>query len=85
MIDGNCSWEEFKVRAAGLSEKAKGSKLLFRGQASANWDLQTTLERSGHDETVDYYYRLLLRIKAEVQTYTGQSWDDAPGLGTVLN
>jgi len=52
MIDGNCTWEQFKDRAAELSERAKGSTLLFRGQASANWGLQTTLERSGHDETV---------------------------------
>lgn len=80
MIDGNCKWEQFKARAAELSERAKGSTLLFRGQGSANWDLQTTLERSGHDETVDYYYQLILRIKAEVQTYTSQSWDDTPDL-----
>jgi FRG domain len=85
MIDGNCDWEEFKTRAQELSEKAKGSTLLFRGQASANWDLQTTLERSGHDETVDYYYQLILRIKAEVQTYTSQSWDDTPDLEEFRN
>jgi hypothetical protein len=83
MIDGNCSWEEFKVRAAELTEKAGGSKLLFRGQASSIWDLQTTLERSEHTVEISDYYELIFRIRTEVQTYTGQNWSDIPGLDEI--
>jgi hypothetical protein len=78
MIDGSCTWDEFKVRVAELSETTNGSKLLFRGQASSKWDLETTLERSSHDEEISQYYRMILRIKAEVQTYTGEHWPDEP-------
>lgn len=78
MIDGKCSWEEFKARATELSEKSEGSKLLFRGQASANWELQTTLQRSNHTDEIEDYYELILKIKTEIQTYTGQSWPKGP-------
>jgi FRG domain len=78
MIDGNCTWEEFKERAAELSNKARGSKLLFRGQASAKWDLRTTLERSHHTNQIEDYYETIFKIKTEIQSYTGQSWANGP-------
>ncbi|MHC2466698.1 FRG domain-containing protein [Bradyrhizobium embrapense] len=83
MIDGNCTWDEFKARVAELSNKTEGSKLLFRGQASSNWDLQTTLERSLHPEDICEYYRLILRIKAEVQTYTRENWPSEPNWAEI--
>src|SRR6266404_9328217 len=83
MIDGNCTWEEFKTRAAELLDKAEGSKLLFRGQASAKWDLQTTLERSHHCREIEEYYLLIFKIKTEIQSYTGQSWPDDPNLDEI--
>lgn len=83
MIDGSCSWEEFKARASELIDKTEGSKLLFRGQGSAQWDLLTTLERSGHPVEIYDYYRLIARIRTEVQAYTGQSWPDTPSLAEL--
>jgi hypothetical protein len=73
------TWEEFKTEAARIRETAFPlSPILFRGQADAAWALQTTLERSGHDETVASYYRLMLRIKSEVEIATRTKWDDLP-------
>jgi hypothetical protein len=75
------TWEEFKSEAARIRETAFPlSSILFRGQADAGWDLETTLERSGHDETVAAYYRLMLRVKTEVEIATGTNWDNAPSV-----
>lgn len=76
MIDGNCTWEEFKTRAAELSEKAEGSKLLFRGHGSSKWELQTTLERSRHTVQVEDYYETIFKIRTEIQAHTGQTWPE---------
>ncbi len=76
MIDGNCTWEEFKTRTADLLDGAEGSKLLFRGHGSSKWELQTTLERSQHTAQIEDHYKTILKIKTEIQAYTGQSWPD---------
>ncbi|SEO17703.1 FRG domain-containing protein [Bradyrhizobium sp. OK095] len=73
------TWEQFKLEAARLREEAFPlSPILFRGQANADWDLDTTLERSGHNEAVSDYYRLIFRIKSEVEIATRSKWDDEP-------
>lgn len=50
---------------------------LFRGQASADWPLLTTLDRylAGRSVRVDHYHRFLCRIRPEVESYTGKRWD----------
>ncbi|MGJ4881679.1 FRG domain-containing protein [Bradyrhizobium oligotrophicum] len=80
MIEGiHCTWEEFKAEAAQLRQAAPSfSPMLFRGQSNASWDLETTLERSGHGETVSEYYHLILRIKAEAEVATNNKWADLP-------
>jgi hypothetical protein len=80
--DGIYSWDEFKKLSLELSEKARAedSSVIFRGQGASDWSLMTTLERSEHEEFVAGYYRLILRIKSEVQTYSGHTWDDAPSV-----
>jgi hypothetical protein len=73
------SWKEFKAEIDHLRQSAIGlSKFLFRGHASEKWSLETTLERSNHDESVLGYYQLALRIKSEVQAFSGREWPDAP-------
>lgn len=79
MNETKCSWEEFKrevtkLRAASLHS----SSVLFRGHGFANWQLQTTLERSSFPDGVMGYYRLILRLKAEIETSTGRNWSDIP-------
>jgi hypothetical protein len=56
------------------------SPVLFRGQQHAEWDLDTTLERSGHNEGVMDYYNLILRLKTEIETSTGRRWTDEPSV-----
>ena len=75
------TWEEFKDEAAKIRPIAFPlSPILFRGQANADWKLETTLERSGHGETVAEYYHLMLRVKTEVEITTGIRWDNYPAL-----
>jgi hypothetical protein len=81
MSDKIHTWDQFKSEAARFRETAFPlSPVLFRGQTDANWDLQTTLERSGHDETVAEYYRLIFRVKTEVEITTRTEWDDNPSV-----
>ncbi|UPJ60206.1 FRG domain-containing protein [Bradyrhizobium sp. 192] len=82
MADTEVSWEDFKKEAASLADRARdeGSIVLFRGQASSEWRLQTTLERSGLLEEVADYYRTALRVKPEVEAYTGLTWSDEPSI-----
>lgn len=84
------SWEEFKSASAELraSSKSKNFPYLFRGQACADWNLSTTLERSGHSLAVSDYFHLALRIKTEIEVYTGQRWHGGlgfPDLDMVLS
>jgi FRG domain len=78
------TWDEFKIEAAQIRQAAFSlSPMLFRGQANSNWDLETTLERSGHDEYVASYYHLMLRIKTEVEIVTGTKWDQHPSVTEI--
>jgi hypothetical protein len=80
------TWDQFKTEAAQIRQAAFSlSPILFRGQSDANWDLETTLERSGHDEYVANYYRLMLRIKTEVEIVTGTKWDHEPSVTEIEN
>jgi FRG domain len=73
------TWDEFKTEAARLRENAFPLvPILFRGQSNSDWELDTTLERSGHDEGVAEYYRLMLRIKTEIEVATDTKWEDEP-------
>ena len=50
--------------------------LLFRGQHDAEWDLTTTLERSGcKDMTFDAYYRLTGNVLPAIEAFTREKWD----------
>jgi hypothetical protein len=80
------SWQEFKTEIAHLRQNTEGiSKFLFRGHGSDRWLLETTLERSDHDENVLSYYRLALRIKPEIQAFTDGDWPDSPEVPSLMN
>jgi hypothetical protein len=80
MSDTEMEWEDFKREAASLltNAKAEGSIVLFRGQASNNWRLETTLERSELSYEVADHFRTILRIKPEVEAFTGLKWSENP-------
>jgi hypothetical protein len=82
LSDTECSWGEFKKHASELTRKAReeNGTVLFRGQSSCDWQLETTLERSEHVVEVADYFRMILRIKSEVEAYTGQKWDEEPSI-----
>jgi FRG domain len=78
------SWSEFGPWLRSLNEwrairrsisHLPVSPLLFRGQGSSDWALETTLERWPAAPTrVDQYYSLIAEAKAQIETYTDRSW-----------
>lgn len=87
MTEEDCaSWEEFESRLGQLTgerdQTVKSaapihvSSLLFRGQASAQWKLQTTLERRGRQPwTAARYFRLVSIARPQVETFTNKQWE----------
>src|SRR5712664_2983556 len=80
-------WMDFKRLVSELNAQArpKHSRYLFRGHGSDLWSLSSTLERSKHDGGVLNHYHLILRIKTEVQAYTGIVWPDEPDVSALTN
>ncbi len=77
---------EFEERAAGLMEAAKKrgaepgvyvSPVLFRGQARASWDLETTLERYTPKSYSpgNYYKKVMLAVQPTIESCTERRWD----------
>ena len=69
--------QELAQTNAVVSESDVGhySHLLFRGQSSQGWELETTLERrKPHFTELSEYYRLIGVAKAQVETFTTRSW-----------
>jgi FRG domain len=53
------------------------SDLLFRGQASHGWSLETTLERAQPELSVlAEYYRVVAVAKTQIETFTNRSWTE---------
>jgi hypothetical protein len=79
------SWSDFKQTALSLTAKAReeGSIMLFRGQASSKWRLETTLDRSELSDEVNDHYRTVLRIKPQIEAYTGLKWTDEPTIWDI--
>lgn len=78
------TWKEFRAAIAQLREEnatKRGDlvpdvRILFRGLASDSWPLSTTLERRT-DEAWSFrsYAELTLRCMAEVESYSGRTWN----------
>jgi hypothetical protein len=79
------SWGEFPEWLEGLDEErsrrklATGlhvSELLFRGHASADWKLETTLERyQGASLQAAEYYNAVFAAKHQIETYVQREWE----------
>lgn len=72
------SWREFLEIIESLRKAHSGSMspLLFRGQENSEWPLRTTLERQApRIRTFEEYYRLIYRIKNEIESFTDDEWD----------
>lgn len=80
------SWGEFEDRLQELKKKLQSKKsttmqvppLLYRGQGDGSWPLFTTLERELQaidNITFSWYYRLITRIKPQIESFTGTHWN----------
>ena len=73
------SWEECEEKIREIESETKKSPipLWYRGQADANWDLKTSLERHYPQRqfTLLQYYRLILGFAPEIYSFTGHSWE----------
>jgi hypothetical protein len=80
------SWEEFVAEVAQLREEtktlrtnAKGlyiPEVLFRGQRSADWNLETTLERYRPlSLSLMHYYTSIWAARTQIEAHTQQRWE----------
>ncbi|HSE58959.1 MAG TPA: FRG domain-containing protein, partial [Nitrospiraceae bacterium] len=79
-------WEEFREnisslfieldKLSALRKPLKVSTPLFRGQANASWELETTLDRlSRRDFGVEEYFDTIQAVRPAVISITGKDWD----------
>jgi hypothetical protein len=64
------SWQDFKVRVAEVKNQMDESysPVLFRGQNSSSWNLDTTLDRQATFQSVEDYYSLILSVKPQIES-----------------
>lgn len=77
-------WEQFEDHLARLDSELAGirgkthssvSEPLFRGQADADWKLETTLERTTqYTVLMEEYYRSIRAVRPAVASLTGKDW-----------
>lgn len=75
------TWEDCEQRLLQIEiDNHKSlSGVWFRGHANARWPLKTTLERrSGRSYFIADYWDLILKIKPEIETFTGVAWEVPP-------
>jgi hypothetical protein len=68
------SWEEFQEKVVSFEDPTRKpwDEVWFRGQANAEWRLQTTLERrSTKIQAVVTYLNVIAEIKSAIETFTG--------------
>lgn len=92
-------WEDFQEKLEFPSDvgrlmkavsAAQPSRVFFRGQAHANWKLETILQRLGDEIAYDFNFSVYLQkavsICGAVDTYTRSNWNldngDISNLGT---
>lgn len=75
------SFEEFESVASEINAKfgKRDNAVLFRGHSNSGWSLETTLERWFEDIPgycpISGYYKIALRAKAQIESFTGSDWD----------
>src|ERR1700732_4995484 len=78
------SWEDFedkleKLRAESNGVEGAKPELWFRGQENSCWPLTTTLERNTQGDVLfKDYYRLVQRVKPQIESFTGNDWEIPP-------
>jgi hypothetical protein len=87
------TWDELEghIREMAESNAVAGglglgyySHLLFRGQASYGWPLETTLERARPKSTeLSEYYRAVAIAKTQIETFTNRTWGEIDYQKTV--
>jgi hypothetical protein len=66
------NWQDFLQR---LSEIEPRRQLLFRGHADSRWHLWTTLERRSDSVSVADYFRVIRRVKPQIESITGDRFE----------
>jgi hypothetical protein len=81
------SFSEFEERAAKQMHNSESFKqmnicwhdALYRGHGCEKWKLETTLERAVRTHVTIYaYYRIMLKNRPIIESYTNKSWKDLP-------
>ena len=75
------TWKEFireldriRKRCNSSSEYLRDGPLLFRGQGSSRWPLDTTLERTWPRLLYKDYYRTIAKLKPQIESLVGGNW-----------
>lgn len=79
-------WEDFEERTSSIfieKEKFKTSSnplflstTIFRGQANASWELETTLDRAfKRDVGIEEYFNTIQAVRPAVISITGKEWN----------
>jgi hypothetical protein len=75
------SWEEFEDGLKAVrkeyeqSPSSQKTSLLFRGQENSSWLLQTTLDRKQERMLFKDYYRMIAKIRPQIETLTKNEWE----------
>jgi hypothetical protein len=60
-----------------IESAGSASHLLFRGQASHDWHLETTLDRARSQvSALADYYRIAAVAKTQIETFTSRTWNE---------
>jgi hypothetical protein len=75
------TWEEFtggleeiRKERASSTDYVQDYPLLFRGQGNSCWQLSATLERKRERMLYKDYYRIIDRIRPQIETLVGGDW-----------
>lgn len=75
------TWEQFIKELDDLRREHDNSddcetdsSLLFRGQENSDWQLSTTLERKQQRVRFIDYYRIISKIRPQIESLTGNQW-----------
>lgn len=80
-------WEEVENVIIEIKNEypKTSSDCWFRGQSNSEWALETTLERrTKSDFSVYEYYKIIRRIKPEIEIVTGLTWQ-IPNMNEIGN
>lgn len=72
------TWQDCEQRLLKIEEENSKSLtgVWFRGVSNAEWELKTTLERrTCRPFSVAEYCQLMSRVKPEIETFTGKTWE----------